>query len=146
MGQQDFDFVMIKPSRYDDDGYPVVWWRSLIPSNSLAALNGLARDCGRRQPLGPDVRMNFVTIDETNTHVVPEDIIRDIRRRGVRVLIGLVGVQSNQFPRALDLARAFRAAGLPVVIGGFHVSGCLSMLKDIPPEIQEALDIGCSLF
>ena len=146
MGQQDFDFVMIKPSRYDDDGYPVVWWRSLIPSNSLAALNGLARDCGRRQPLGPDVRMNFVTIDETNTNVVPEQIIRDIRRRGVRVLIGLVGVQSNQFPRALDLARAFRAAGLPVVIGGFHVSGCLSMLKQIPPEIQEALDLGCSLF
>ena len=55
-------------------------------------------------------------------------------------------MQSNQFHHALDLAREFRAAGLPVVIGGFHVSGCLSMLKEIPPEIQEALDIGCSLF
>jgi len=32
------------------------------------------------------------------------------------------------------------------VIGGFHVSGCLSMLKEIPPEIQQALDMGCSLF
>ena len=32
-----FDFVMIKPSHYDDDGYPIVWWRTLIPSNSLAA-------------------------------------------------------------------------------------------------------------
>ena len=70
----------------------------------------------------------------------------DIRRRGAKALIGLVGVQSNQFHHALDLAREFRAAGLPVVIGGFHVSGCLSMLKEIPPEIQEALDIGCSLF
>ena len=73
-------------------------------------------------------------------------IIRDIKRRGAKALIGLVGVQSNQFHHALDLAREFRAAGLPVVIGGFHVSGCLSMLKEIPPEIQEALDIGCSLF
>jgi len=143
---EQFDFVMIKPSHYDDDGYPIVWWRTILPSNSLAALNGLARDAAARQVLGPDVRFNLVPIDECNQHVVPARIIRDIRRRGSRALIGLVGVQSNQFHHALDLAREFRAAGLPVVIGGFHVSGCLSMLKEIPPEIQEALDMGCSLF
>jgi radical SAM superfamily enzyme YgiQ (UPF0313 family) len=141
-----FDFIMIKPSHYDDDGYPIVWWRTILPSNSLAALNGLARDAAARQVLGPDVAFNLVPIDECNQHIVPARIIRDIRRRGSRALIGLVGVQSNQFHHALDLAREFRAAGLPVVIGGFHVSGCLSMLDEIPPEIQEALDIGCSLF
>ena len=32
-----FHFVMIKPSHYDDDGYPIQWFRSAIPSNSLAA-------------------------------------------------------------------------------------------------------------
>ena len=143
---QQFDFVMIKPSHYDDDGYPIVWWRTILPSNSLAALNGLARDAAARAVLGPDVRFNLVPIDECNQHVVPARIVRDIKRRGAKALIGLVGVQSNQFHHALDLAREFRAAGLPVVIGGFHVSGCLSMLKDTPPEIQEALDIGCSLF
>ncbi len=37
-----------------------------------------------------------------------------IRKAGGRALIGLVGVQSNQFPRAVDLARPFIAAGLPV--------------------------------
>jgi radical SAM superfamily enzyme YgiQ (UPF0313 family) len=58
----------------------------------------------------------------------------------------LVGVQSNQYPRALDIARRFRAADLPVVIGGFHVSGCLAMLDQTPPEIQEALDAGITLF
>lgn len=137
---------MIKPSHYDDDGYPIVWWRTILPSNSLAALNGLARDCVARQILGPDVEINLTPIDECNQHVVPAHIIRDIRKRGSRALIGLVGVQSNQFGHALDLAREFRAAGLPVVIGGFHVSGCLSMLKSIPAEMQEALDIGCTLF
>jgi radical SAM superfamily enzyme YgiQ (UPF0313 family) len=137
---------MIKPSHYDDDGYPIVWWRTILPSNSLAALNGLARDAARRQVLGPNVQLNLVPIDECNQHVVPSRIVRDIRRRGAKALIGLVGVQSNQFPHALDLAREFRAAGLPVVIGGFHVSGCLSMLDEIPPEMQEALDMGCSLF
>jgi hypothetical protein len=28
-------------------------------------------------------------------------------------VVGLVGVQSNQFPRALDIARPLRAAGIP---------------------------------
>jgi hypothetical protein len=144
--KQQFEFIMIKPSHYDDDGYPIVWWRTILPSNSLAALNGLARDAARRQILGPDVEVKLTPIDECNHHIVPAKIVRDLGKRGARALIGLVGVQSNQFPHALDLAREFRAAGLPVVIGGFHVSGCLSMLKEIPPEIQEALDIGCSLF
>jgi hypothetical protein len=143
---QDFDFVMIKPSHYDDDGYPIVWWRALIPSNSLAAVNGIARDCAERQVLGPDVHIRLTPIDETSSHVVPSRIARDLCRRGSRTLIGLVGVQSNQFDRALDLAREFRAYGLPVMIGGFHVSGCLAMLDHTPPEIQEALDLGCSLF
>jgi tRNA A37 methylthiotransferase MiaB len=142
----EFDFVMIKPSHYDDDGYPIVWWRSLIPSNSLAAVNGIARQSALQEALGPGIKLNLVTYDETNTHVVPKRIIADLKRRGVRALIGLVGVQSNQYDRALDLAREFRAAGLPVVIGGFHVSGCLSMLDHLPSEIQAALDIGCSLF
>lgn len=143
---EEFDFVMIKPSHYDDDGYPITWWRTLIPSNSLAAVNGIARDCIERQVLGPNVKINLVTIDETNTHIVPDQIARDLRKRGAKALIGLIGVQSNQFNRSLDMAREFRALGLPVMIGGFHVSGCISMLKDIPAEIQEALDIGCSLF
>src|SRR6185503_17717960 len=31
-----FHFVMIKPTHYDDDGYPIQWVRSAIPSNTLA--------------------------------------------------------------------------------------------------------------
>jgi hypothetical protein len=58
----------------------------------------------------------------------------------------LAGVQSNQFPRAADLAREFRAAGIPVAIGGFHVSGCISMLPELPPEIKEVQQHGVTLF
>jgi radical SAM superfamily enzyme YgiQ (UPF0313 family) len=143
---EQFDFIMIKPSHYDDDGYPIVWWKAVIPSNSLAALNGVARDCADRGIFGPGVSLNLFPIDETNTYVDPAAIVRRIRRRGSKALIGLVGVQSNQYDRALDLARQFRAAGLPVVIGGFHVSGCLSMLKEMPAELKEAIDMGCTLF
>jgi Radical SAM superfamily len=141
-----FHFVIIKPTHYDDDGYPIQWFRSAIPSNTLACLNGLAEDARRRKVLGPDVEIRLHTYDETNQRVRPEAIIRTIRKSGGRALIGLVGVQSNQFPRAVDLARSFRAAGLPVCIGGFHVSGCLAMLPDMPPEMRAAQALGISFF
>jgi hypothetical protein len=141
-----FHFVMVKPSHYDDDGYPIQWVRSAIPSNTLACLNGLAEDARARQVLGPDVEIRLHTYDETNRRVRPDRIIRMIRQEGGRALIGLVGVQSNQFPRAVDLARQFLAAGLPVCIGGFHVSGCIAMLPELPADIREAQELGVSFF
>ena len=141
-----FQLVLVKPSRYDDDGYVVQWLRSAIPSNSLAALYGLAHDAAGRQVLGPDVAIDITAIDEINSRVKVKDIAALLARHDGLGMVGLVGVQSNQFPRALDLARPLRAAGVPVMIGGFHVSGCLAMLPELPPDLQEALDLGISLF
>ena len=141
-----FHFVMIKPTHYDDDGYPIQWFRSAIPSNTLACLNALAEDARHRAVLGEGVEMRLHTYDETNRRVRPDKIIEMIRREGGRALIGLVGVQSNQFPRAVDLARPFLAAGLPVCIGGFHVSGCIAMLPELPDDIKAAQALGISFF
>ncbi|HVW08257.1 MAG TPA: radical SAM protein, partial [Bryobacteraceae bacterium] len=136
--------VLIKPSHYDNDGYVIQWFRSAMPSNTLAVLYGLALDCRERKTLGPDVDLEITAIDETNTRVRVEKLIRELRGR--KALIALVGVQSNQYPRSMDLARRFRAAGIPVAMGGFHVSGTLSMLPGVQPEVQEAMDLGISLF
>ncbi len=87
-----------------------------------------ALDCAQRQVLGPDVAIDIDVIDESNTRVNIPKLIRRFRKSRQFGLVGLVGVQSNQYPRALDIARPFRAADIPVVMGGFHVSGCLSML------------------
>ncbi|MGF1639417.1 MAG: B12-binding domain-containing radical SAM protein [Rhodospirillales bacterium] len=141
-----FNLYLIKPSHYDDDGYVIQWLRSDIPSNTLAVLRGIADDCHRRRVLGDDVEIVTTAIDETNTRVRPERIVRAIRAAGGRGMVGLIGVQSNQFPRAVDLGRRFRAAGIPVCIGGFHASGSLSMLPAVPPEIQDAMDLGISIF
>jgi hypothetical protein len=141
-----FHLVLIKPSHYDDDGYPIQWVKAAIPSNTLACLNGLAEDASRNQVLGPGIRVRLHTYDETNQRVRPRRIIRQIRREGGRALIGMVGVQSNQFPRAVDLARPFLAAGLPVSIGGFHVSGSIAMLPEMPPEMRAAQALGISFF
>src|SRR6266536_5277277 len=111
-----------------------------IPSNSLASVYGLLDGCAQDHVLGPDVDIEIDAYDECNTIVDVKTTIREITAAGSG-FVGLVGVQSNQFPRALDLGRRFRAAGIPVVMGGFHVSGCLSMLRELPPGLQEALDL-----
>ncbi len=140
-----FQLVLIKPSHYDDDGYVIRWWRSMIPSNSLAAVFGIARDCADRRVLGPDVAMDIAAIDETNTRVKIDALIARFREHGNFGLIGLVGVQSNQFPRALDIARRFRVAGIAVLIGGFHVSGVISMIDEHALGLDECRALGVTM-
>ena len=140
-----FCLVLIKPSHYDDDGYVIQWVRSAIPSNSLAALYGLAEDCARRCILGDDVEIDIHAFDETNTRIRPNRIATMINAAGDGMVM-LVGVQSNQFPRALDIARALRERGIQVAIGGFHVSGVVSMLQGADPDLDRAKALDVSLF
>jgi hypothetical protein len=140
-----FSLVLIKPSHYDDDGYVIQWMWSALPSNSLAVVYGLALACSEANVLGTDVSLEVSAYDETNTRIDVRHIAARIRTKGGG-LVGLVGVQSNQFPRALDLARKFLSEEIPVCIGGFHVSGCLAMLPEPTEELREAIDLGVSLF
>ena len=141
-----FQLILIKPSHYDNDGYVVQWLRSTMPSNSLAAVFSLANGAAERQLLGPDLPIDVMAMDETNTRVKPKDIARRIADNGGLGFVGIVGVQSNEFPRAVDIARPLREAGVQVLIGGFHVSGCLAMLKELPDDIKEAQALGVSIY
>ncbi len=141
-----FQLFLIKPSHYDDDGYVVQWLRSTMPSNSLAAVFSLAKGAAERELFGPDLPIDVYAMDETNTRVRPREIMRRIADNGGLGLVGIIGVQSNEFPRAVDIARPLRAAGVQVVMGGFHVSGCLAMLKEIPADIKAAQDLGISIY
>jgi len=140
-----FHVVLIKPSHYDNDGYVIQWHRSAVPSNTLAVLYGLSRDLANKKALGDDVDIIISAYDETNIRIPVEEIIKGVKSADSG-FVGFIGVQSNQFPRAMDLAVKFREAGVQVCIGGFHISGCLSMLKNLPDDIQKALDMGISLF
>src|SRR5262245_25986122 len=141
-----FHILLIKPSHYDEQGYVIRWLRSTMPSNSLAVLNGLALGAAKRRVLGTHIEISVRAIDETNTRVRIPTIIRQFRRNKCFGFVGLVGVQSNEFPRAVDIARLLRQAGINVVIGGFHVSGCLAMLPEMPTELKEAAALGITLF
>jgi radical SAM superfamily enzyme YgiQ (UPF0313 family) len=145
-GRQRFFVEIIKPSHYDDDGYVIQWLRAVIPSNSLACVYALAHAAAERRVLGDRVDVVVNAYDESSTVIPVHKIIRRIRGAGGRGLVLLAGVQSNQFPRAADLGREFRAAAVPVAVGGFHVSGCLAMLPELTPELRALQEQGVALF
>jgi hypothetical protein len=154
--------VLIRPTSYDDDGFPQRYARGVLPSNSLAALHALTEEAARSL-LPPGV--------PREVHVLEDGVARHARRlerllarfpeAGTRLVVGLVGVQTAQFPRACDLARRWRAVGATCVIGGFHVSGSLTtMLYGIddpsrpdvpsphamPPEVRALMEEGVVVF
>lgn len=141
-----FIFIMIRPTHYDDDGYPIRWRKTFVPSNSMASVYGLAKDCQVREVLGDDTPIELIALDEPNTAIDHAALIEHILDSGAKALVGMIGVQTNQFPRAVDLSGPFLDAGIPVCIGGFHVSGCLSMLDEMPEDLKAAQAMGISFF
>ncbi len=87
--------ILIRTSRYDDDGYVVRHWRGTLPSNTLSCLNSLTEDAVRSGAFGR-IRVRVEVIDETVSRVDPAALGRRFRRDGTTVVAGLVGVQTNQ--------------------------------------------------
>ena len=141
-----FHVEIVKPSHYDRQGYVIQWRKAWIPSNSMACLYAIAQDSSAQQVLGEDVTIEVDAYDEMNVRVPIDKIAAKIQQPDHSGIVCLVGVQSNQFPRAMAIARHLRAKGVAVAIGGFHVSGCISMLKDLTPELKEAIDLGITLY
>ena len=130
-----FRVVLIKPSKYDDDGYVIRFWKGVLPSNTLNVLHGLTAEAQSSRVFG-ELSIEIITFDETAEKLPIKKIIRWSRHPSTKLIVGLVGVQTNQFPRAFDLARQFRSAGIDVLIGGFHTSGTVNMLGEQEPDIQ----------
>ena len=142
-----FQLVLIKPSHYDDDGYVIRWWRAMIPSNSLAAVYGIAADCAERQVLGPDVAIDIEVIDETNTRIDIPALHRPLSAsRRVRTVSRWSACNRISIrARSTSHGRSGQP-GLPVAIGGFHVSGCLSMLDGHAVDLDACRDLGITIF
>ncbi len=137
--------IYIRPSRYDDDGYVIRHWRGVLPSNTLCCLEHLTRSLADSGAFAGDFAVTVETLDDTVQRIPLRRIARVNRKPGVRVVVGLTGVQTNQFARAADIALQLRAVGVQVMIGGFHVSGVLALFDAPSPELQPMLDAGVSL-
>ena len=48
-----YHIEIIKPSHYDKDGYVIQWWKAWIPSNSMACLYAISKDCAERRDADP---------------------------------------------------------------------------------------------
>lgn len=145
VGVHTLNVLLIKPSKYDDDGYVMRFFRGVLPSNTLATLAALTHEAATRRALG-DVKLRTIMMDEIVQKIEPARLVRRYTRGGARLVVALCGVQTNQFPRAADMALEFKAAGAPVMIGGFHVSGAIAMSPNgIPPECQALIDAGVTL-
>ena len=117
----------IKPSRYDEEGYVQYFRYGVQPNNTLTVLKALNENYNRNYGAKRNVHLETVIWDEICDGIVSPETITAIKEKaqedGVELLIGMSGVQSNQYPRGRDIALQFVAHGVRVMMGGFHVSG-----------------------
>ena len=142
-GIRELDMTLIRPTNYTDDGYPIQMRVGVIRSNTLTQMGTLARDIVN-YPFFKDLPINVRLVDEAIQRVPAKEIMKRSRVPGVKTIVMLVGVQSNQFPRAQDIASWFLPQNIPVMIGGFHISGMLAMVG-LTADLREAMCKGIML-
>lgn len=116
--------VLVKPGKYGVDGYLERFKVGFMPNATLHHIAALT------PRVLSGCRIEIELVDEyVQTDL---DYLRLLQpAEGAQTLLALVGVQSNQFHRALDLAALARANGIAhCVIGGPHPMTCdTSMLQ-----------------
>lgn len=115
--------VIIKPSKYLPNGAVERFRRGFMPNSTLPHLRSMVQEPLDRVP------HEIHTIDEyVHTDLSYLELLKTVG--GQRTLVVLVGVQSHQFHRALDLAALACKGGCLAIIGGPHVMTCdTSMLQ-----------------
>ena len=63
-----FHIVLIKPSKYDDEGYVIRHFRGVLPSNTLACLYSLTEDAKAKKTFGENVDVSIELLDEAVHH------------------------------------------------------------------------------
>jgi len=109
--------VIIKPSKYGVSGYVDRFRRGLMPNSTVPYIRSMTPDSVDGVPVE-----TFAIDEYVQTDLAYLDLLRS---PGQPTLLALVGVQSHQFQRALDLAAFARANGVRhCVIGGPHPMTC----------------------
>jgi len=142
-GVHQLDITLIRPTNYTDDGYPIKTRIGVIRSNTLTQIGTLVHDLVN-EPFLKGISLHVRKIDEAIEWVPVKEIVNRSKVSGVKSIVMLVGVQTNQFPRALDIASKFLPHGIPVLIGGFHVSGMLAMIG-VTSDLNNAMSKGIIL-
>ena len=142
-----FQLVLIKPSHYGDDGYVIRWWRSMVPSNSLASIYGIAADSAARGALGADIDIDIEAIDEFNTRVdIPRLLQKFLKNKNFGLSSSGRRAVHSAIHELWTIAGFVKGQYPGLSIGGFHVSGRLSMLDGKAVGLDACREIGVSIF
>jgi len=116
-GASSLRVVILKPSKYGVTGQVERFRRGFMPNSTITHMASMTPE-----RVG-DCAIETVTVDEyVQTDLGYLDLLRG---NGSPVLLALVGVQSHQFRRSLDLAAYARAHGVEhAIIGGPHAMTC----------------------
>ena len=110
--------VLIKPSKYAPDGVVQRFRWGFMPNSTLAYIRSLTPHAMRNVPCDVLAFDEYVQTDLNYLSALH-------REAGVTTLLAVVGVQSHQFQRAIDLAAYAREHGVEhCVIGGPHPMTC----------------------
>src|SRR5256885_7663112 len=83
-----FHIVLIKPSKYDDDGYVIRFWKGVLPSNTLNVLHGLTEDVKTRRVFD-NFPIEATTFYETPQMVPLKNIICWSKAPRTKLLVSL---------------------------------------------------------
>jgi radical SAM superfamily enzyme YgiQ (UPF0313 family) len=114
MASRPLRVVLVKPSKYARDGRVERFRRGFMPNGTLYHLASLTPASVAGRPVRVETVDEYVETDLDYLRLLRAD-------EEVDTVLGLVGVQSHQLHRALDLAAYARANGVRhVVLGGPH--------------------------
>src|SRR5947209_7769781 len=109
--------VLVKPSKYARDGFVDRFHRGIMPNSTLPHLRSMTPAKVRGIPVEVHAIDEYVHTDLKYLGLLRRD-------RGMRTLVALVGVQSHQLHRALDLAAYAVDRGCLAILGGPHPMTC----------------------
>src|SRR5688500_10237009 len=116
--------VIVKPSKYGLNGHVERYRWGFMPNSTVPHLRSMTPDNLK------GVKVEVHTVDEY-VHTDLDYLVLLTKEAGCRTLVALVGVQSHQLHRALDLAAYAHHNGCMTVIGGPHPMTCdTSMLQE----------------
>src|SRR2546426_10885348 len=97
--------VLVEVTKYDREGYLIQFYKGVLPCNTLAAMWSLTEAAFASSELS-GLRCQVIAFDERTMRggVNALRVMKKYSAPDTRVVVRLVGVQTNMFPRARQLA------------------------------------------
>jgi tRNA A37 methylthiotransferase MiaB len=132
---------LVHPTRYRKDGTPCKWKKQILPSNAIGQLHALLPK-SIRDGEDREIPVECHILEDTVQPFNLKRIGGSMQSEDAQGIVMFCGVQTNQWPRGLDLASLCRQKEIPVAMGGYHVRAELPLTSAQAQELGISLAIG----